>query len=110
MAALAEWGREYISERHQTRAPVIVLTGIELFASDSLHEAWKTVGGRHAEMIRPGWVRTESLRVLADLTQQLYLNMPSYSAWVEEKRRKRDLERASQQTSTEVSEKTTPIF
>jgi hypothetical protein len=109
MAALAEWGREYISESHQTRAPVIVLTGIELFAPYSLHEAWEKVGGRHAEFLRPGWVRTENLRVLADLTQQLYLNMPSYSAWLEEKWRKREAESATTQPSAEVSEKTTSV-
>ena len=33
---LAEWGRKYGEEREQTRAPVIVLTGTELFTADSL--------------------------------------------------------------------------
>jgi hypothetical protein len=88
IATLAEWGREYISERRQSRAPVIVLTGTELFASYSIHEAWEKVGGRHAEIAKSGWIRTENLRVLADLTQQLYLHMPSYSEWLEEKWRK----------------------
>jgi hypothetical protein len=94
LAALAEWGREYISERRQTRAPVIVLTGTELFASYSIHEAWEKVGGKHAEVARSGWVRTENLRTLADLTQQLYLDMPSYSVWSEERWRKRAREHA----------------
>jgi hypothetical protein len=94
IATLAEWGREYISERRQSRSPVIVLTGTELFASYSVHEAWKKVGGRHAEIAKSRWIGTENLRVLADLTQQLYLNMPSYSEWSEEKWRKRDRERA----------------
>ncbi len=89
MARLAEWGREYIRERRQTRAPVIVLTGTELFAPFTLEEVWKKIGGRHAQLIEPGWVRTDNLRVLADLTQQLYLNMPSYGAWLDEKRSKR---------------------
>jgi hypothetical protein len=85
---LAEWGREYIEERKQTRAPVIVLTGAELFASFSLSQAWKEVGGRHAQLVEVAWVRPDNLRVLADLTQQLYLNMPSYGAWLEAKWRR----------------------
>lgn len=89
IATLAEWGREYIRERRETRAPVIVLTGTELFAPYSLREAWKKVGGEHARLIEPAFVRTDNLRVLADLTQQLYLNMPSYGAWLDEKLRKR---------------------
>lgn len=89
IAKLAEWGREYVWDRRQTRAPVIVLTGTELFASDSLKEAWKEKGGRHAQVIKDGWIRVQNLRTLADMTQQLYLNMPSYSAWLEAKWKKK---------------------
>jgi len=89
ISKLAEWGREYIREIHQTRARVIVLTGKELFASSSLRDVWKETGGRHTELIQHGMVRPENLSVLANLTQQLYLNMPSYGAWHETKRKKR---------------------
>jgi hypothetical protein len=93
---LADWGREYDKEKDQTRAPVIVLTGTELFAPHSLEDSWKEKGGKHAQLISPGWVRVDNLRVLADLTQQLYLNMPSYGAWLEEKwKRRRDARRPS---------------
>ena len=34
-------------------------------------------------------VRLDNLRILADLTQQLYLDMPSYSSWMEEKWKRR---------------------
>jgi hypothetical protein len=85
---LAEWGRKYVRERRQTRAPVIVLTGTELFAPFSLRQTWKEKGGRHAQLIEQGLVRPEKLRVLADLTQQLYLNMPSYRSWLDEKQQK----------------------
>ncbi len=88
IAELAEWGREYVRERHQARAPVIVLTGTELF-SRSLQEAWLQKGGRHADFAKQR--RVDKLRVLANLTQQLYLNMPSYETWFEsewEQRRK----------------------
>lgn len=83
---LAEWGREYDKEKKQSRAPVIILTGTELFAADLLVHAWKQKGGMHAQLITPGWIRVENLRTLADLTQQLYLNMPPYYEWLKRKR------------------------
>lgn len=104
IAKLAEWGREYIKERRQTRAPLIVLTGTELFAPFSLQDAWKKMGGRHAQLIETGWVRTDNLRVLADLTQQLYLNMPSYGTWRDAKwkrRVERQKARAAQAAATQ---------
>jgi len=99
IAKLAEWGREYVWNRRQTRAPVIVLTGTELFASYLLREAWKKKGGRHAQLIEPAWVREENLRVLANMTQQLYLNMPSYETWYDAKLRKKLAARQKGQSS-----------
>ena len=90
---LAEWGREYDRTRRQTRAPVVILTGTELFTPYHLEETWKEKGGKHANIIGPGYVRIDNLGTLADLTQQLYLDMPSYSEWWnakwEKKRRRR---------------------
>jgi len=40
-----------------------------------------TLGGNHAEFINAGMILTDSLRVLTDLTQQLYLT-PPYSEWL----------------------------
>ena len=74
---LAEWGREYDPERRQTRAPVMVLTGTELFTPMSLEDSWEEKGGKHKDLIQV-WGGNNNLRVLADLTQQLYLGMPSY--------------------------------
>ncbi|WP_434664744.1 hypothetical protein P5W99_29990 [Paraburkholderia sp. A3BS-1L] len=91
IAKLAEWGRTYIRERRQTRAPVIVLTGTELFASFSLSEAWKAVGGQHAELASGILWRSERLRELADMTQQLYLGMQPYSEWRRERWERRRL-------------------
>jgi hypothetical protein len=93
IARLAEWGREPVKDRRQTRAPVILLTGAELFASFSLYEAWNKLGGRHAQLIQPGWVREDDLRTLANLTQQLYLDMPSHETWLEAKWKKRSARR-----------------
>jgi hypothetical protein len=99
---VAEWGREYVKERHQTRAPVIVLTGTELFTPVFLQEQWKNLGGMHAKLIEPAWVQTRlsNLRMLADLTQQLYLKMPSYGVWRENKWRKRAARRRPKHIAT----------
>lgn len=85
MRKLAEWGREYEREHRRSRAPLIVLTGTELFAARSLHSTWKSKGGKHATFVEPAWMRLENLRTLADATQQLYLDMPSYSEWAHSK-------------------------
>lgn len=88
---LADWGREYDRDRKQSRAPVIMLTGTELFTSHYLHEKWEEKGGDHKKIIEPAWInaRLNNLRMLADLTQQLYLGMSSYGKWREEKWKKR---------------------
>ncbi len=82
---LAEWGREYDKARQQTRAPVIMLTGTELFAGYSLRASWEERGGKHKDLIKPASVRIDNLRVLADLTQQLYLGMPSYGSFLSQR-------------------------
>lgn len=84
---LAEWGREYNRDRKQSRAPVIMLTGTELFTAHYLNTTWKEKGGNHKRLIEPAWVsvRLNNLRMLADLTQQLYLGMESYGKWREAK-------------------------
>ena len=91
---LAQWGRVYYRDRKQTRAPVIVLTGTELFTPMFLEDSWKEKGGKHKDLTEPGWVRTDNLRVLADLTQQLYLGMSSYDSFVDDEIRKRERRRA----------------
>ena len=82
---LAVWGREYIKGSRHTRAPVILLTGTELFASHSLNSTWEKKGSKHKELCSRSYVRLDQLKTLANLTQQLYLNMPSYSDWLEKK-------------------------
>jgi hypothetical protein len=78
LSALALWGRQYDRRSQQSRAPVIILTGTELFADYSLSDTWEKVGGQHAELIKPAYVRPDNLRVLADLTQRLYLGLEPF--------------------------------
>ena len=89
ISRFASWGRERMSDRRGSRAPVLLLTGNELFAGFSLQEAWAKVGGQHAALAKAGRFRSDNLRVLADLTQQLYLGLPSYHAWLDEKWKKK---------------------
>ena len=96
---LAEWGREYDRERKQSRAPIIMLTGTELFTTHYLDISWKEKGGKHKELIEPAWIRTDNPRILADLTQQLYLGMSASGTWREEKWKNRAKRKAKRNTS-----------
>ena len=98
---LAEWGRDYDRENRRTRAPVILVTGTELFTPDYLQESWKSKGGKRAALIEPGYVDISHLPTLADLTQQVYLDMPSYHEWSEAKWKKR-AERRKQRAKQNV--------
>lgn len=94
LTRLAEWGRK--RDRCGSRAPVLILTGTELFAELSLESTWREMGGQHAALIEPAYVSTSNLNVLADLTQQINLKMPSYSEWRasnESKRKRKILEK-----------------
>lgn len=71
---LAEWGRKYDSQRRQTRAPVIVLTGTELFTTGSLSTSWKEKGGKHKDFESQATLGTSNPRILANFTQHLYLD------------------------------------
>jgi len=56
--------------------PVVLLTATELYADMSLHNAWKSKGGRYQKFAEHRAYYPE-LEDLADITQQLYLNLPS---------------------------------
>lgn len=98
---LAEWGRDYDRANRRTRAPVILLTGTELFTPHYLQESWKSKGGKRAVLMGPGYVDTSHLPTLADFTQQVYLDMPSYYEWSEAKWKKR-AERRKQRAKQNV--------
>jgi hypothetical protein len=89
---LALWGRELLPSGDQ-RAPVIVLTGRELFAETFVSSAWKKAGGKAAALVSPGYIRTDNLWTLADLTQQLCLDLDPFDAWLRDKWEKKRLAR-----------------
>ncbi|WP_245447731.1 hypothetical protein [Nitratireductor sp. OM-1] len=85
----AAWGRKFQTQQRRTRAPVIILTGTELFAAHDLKSEWEAKGGKQAEIASLGRARMENLRQLADYTQQLYLGMESYSSDLNKKWQRR---------------------
>ena len=72
---LAEWGRKYDPEKRRTRAPVIVLTGTELFTPGYLSTSWEKRGGKYKDLARHTSLGTANLRILANFTQHLYLDL-----------------------------------
>ena len=79
---LAEWGRGYDSKNKEVRAHIMILTGLELFIEGygKLSEVWEQQGGKHQKLISAPSIKYNlaDLELLADLTQQVYLDMPSY--------------------------------
>ena len=78
---LAEWGR-IPQDDGSPRAPVIVLTGHELFFDWHLANTWKKAGGKAAECIGERYHDFRDLWLLADITQQIHLDLPSWHDWV----------------------------
>ncbi len=80
---LAEWGR-VPQDDGTPRAPVIVLTGNEIFYKWYLEDTWKEAGGRTGKLIGSRYNDLRDLWRLADLTQQIYLDLPPWRGWVRE--------------------------
>jgi len=75
--------------RGKPNSPLILLTGTELFSSFKIGYCWKGKGGLYDQLSERSFELAE-LPILADATQQLYLNLPSWFEWsqVEWKKRK----------------------
>ena len=80
---LALWGREHLADG-RWRAPLIVLTGKELFAPHNVEHEWRKSGGLREELTTPAYVQMDNLTTLADLTQQVYLDLPDYNTWLKD--------------------------
>ena len=86
---LVKQGRKLWKE-DRTSNPVLILTSTELFSHISLDHTYKEKGGEHAKF-EDRHFDMHQLRPLCDITQQLYLDMQSWSDWFykEVKKRKR---------------------
>jgi hypothetical protein len=76
---LVNQGRKYWKE-NQTSNPVLILTSTELFSHISLDNTYKEKGDQHAKF-EGRHFDLHQLRPLCDITQQLYLDMQSWSDW-----------------------------
>ena len=94
LGRLALWGREPMADGRR-RAPVVVLTGKELFAPHHVEHEWNEAGGARQKLTEPGHGRMDNLVTLADLTQQIYLDLPDYWTWFKEGMEKRRRRRKS---------------
>ena len=74
-AQLALWGRERMEDGFP-RAPVIVLTSLELFCPWNLKQTWKDRGEQWAKFAEHARFDFDNLWTLAEITQQLYLGLP----------------------------------
>jgi hypothetical protein len=88
------WGRR-VNLYGEATNPVLLLTSHELTMDHYLSSTWKELGGQHARFA--GYEHNRSLSNLADATQQIYLDMPSFHAMREEYWRKRRARRAQKQ-------------
>lgn len=79
IATFAMWGREPLPDG-SPRTPVIILTATELFCSWHIDETWKELGGRRAALAESQRHVFDDLQTLADLTQQVYLELPDVHA------------------------------
>ena len=70
----ATWGREKLANG-LPRAPVIALTGNELFCDWRLEQTWKEMGGQRAALVTPPAARLDNLHRLARFTQQVCLGL-----------------------------------
>lgn len=68
--------------------PVLILTGNELFAEHSLEATWRDLGGVHARRAQR-WSYENRLLDLADASQEIYLGMPTWHVWLQQRFRKK---------------------
>jgi hypothetical protein len=80
----ALWGRDPLRNGHP-RAPVIVLTGVELFSEWLVDHTWKNLDDKRGKFAALSPTRLDNLWTLADLTQQFYLGLPDRFETLREK-------------------------
>ncbi len=94
-------GRKYWKDERPYN-PVIILTGIEIFANFSLESTWRTLGGVYARRAQR-WNHENRLLDLADATQEIYLGMPTWHEWLAPRIQQRRRTRMGATTSGPIS-------
>lgn len=99
LVKLAKWGRKSLGAG-KTRAPVLILTKVELTHDQRPPYCWKEAGGRFADFAKNKHMG--SIFELCDLTQQLHLGMDSYGSWKSASWKKAELRIRSKARKNEV--------
>ncbi|HZQ20281.1 MAG TPA: hypothetical protein VFA90_16325 [Terriglobales bacterium] len=86
LTKLAKMGAKRMDVGKQMN-PVLILTARELFSEFKLSDFYSLYGDK-ADYARGVYIR-DDIQELCEFTQQIYLGMPSYHEWLEEKRRKK---------------------
>lgn len=73
----SRWGREH-RLNGRPRNPVILLTGAELLTDRHIKKVWEEAGGKAAHLVKHASVFLDDPYTLAELTQLLYLDLPTF--------------------------------
>ena len=85
LTSFAKWGRRS-NEHWQWTNPIVLLTANELLENKQLELAWKKKGGKFKAYIEKN--RIDNILDLAVATQSVYLSLPTYNEWADEKLKK----------------------
>jgi hypothetical protein len=97
LTKLAKQGRKRMDVGKRIN-PVLILTGRELFSEFKMSNFYSLYGDK-ADYARGVYMR-DDMQELCEFTQQLFLGMPSYHEWLEEKHRKRAARLAAKSQAT----------
>jgi len=78
LVSFVKWGRRLNADGDPTN-PVVLLTSNELMFDFDLAATWERLGGRYAKFGTYPYDYTRDMRSLADATQQIYLELPSFA-------------------------------
>lgn len=87
---LVNRGRRYWNNERPYN-PILILTGIELFADHGPRNTWNDVGGKHAEFAKR-YIGLDDMLQICDATQQIYLEMNPWHEWLQEKWEKKRIQ------------------
>lgn len=87
-------GRRYWKADHPYN-PVLILTGVELFADRDPPACWEGAGARYGRFMHRHF-GCDQLLELCDCTQQIYLDMTPWREWMRDQIRRRRTMRAAQ--------------
>lgn len=87
ISSLAKWGRKRIGD-DVWMAPVLILTGFEMFGEERVPTCWKNAGGKLSEFGN-NWGYSQNILEVCEATQILHLGMPSDIEVLSEKRQKK---------------------